>query len=132
MISSNIGEVACIFLAAALGFPEALVPVQLLWVNLVTDGLPATALTMNPPDANVMRQPPRPLTKAMVDSWLFTRYMLIGLYVGVATVGGFAYWFIGGYGGEAIPYHSLAHYDGLRRRSRRLAGWGWAATARSS
>ena len=84
---------------------------QLLWVNLVTDGLPATALTMNPPDANVMKQPPRPLSQAMVDNWLFTRYMLVGAYVGFATVGGFGYWFMGGYGGEAIPYHQLAHFE---------------------
>ena len=83
---------------------------QLLWVNLVTDGLPATALTFNPPDANVMRQPPRPLSQAMVDGWLFTRYLLVGLYVGIATVGGFAYWYLGGYGGEPIPWHELTHF----------------------
>ena len=122
LISSNIGEVACIFMVSALGFPEALVPVQLLWVNLVTDGLPATALTFNPPDAKVMRQPPRPLSQAMIDSWLFTRYMLIGLYVGVATVGGFAYWFIGGYGGEPIPYRQLSHFENCG-----VAGADWPA-----
>ncbi|KAL8172054.1 hypothetical protein V2J09_023858 [Rumex salicifolius] len=119
MISSNIGEVVCIFVAAVLGIPDTLVPVQLLWVNLVTDGLPATAIGFNKQDSDVMKSKPRKLGEAVVTGWLFFRYLVIGVYVGLATVAGFIWWFVYSDSGPKLPYSELMNFDTCHMRETR-------------
>ena len=60
LLGGNAGELTVMFVAALVGWPLPLLPIQLLWINLVTDGLPALALATDPIDPGVLTRPPRP------------------------------------------------------------------------
>lgn len=106
LISCNIGEVVSIFLATILGIPEPLTPLQLLWVNLVTDGPPATALGFNPSDPHAMEKQPRPRNESILSNWLITRYIITGLYVGFATIGIFVWWYLD----KGVTFYQLRNW----------------------
>ncbi len=91
LLSCNAGELILMLLASLLGWPTPLLPVQLLWINLATDGLPALALAMEPPEPGLMRRRPRRSTESML-SWSLGS-VVIGQGVLLAAVGmaAFAY-----------------------------------------
>jgi P-type Ca2+ transporter type 2C len=76
LLSCNLGEILVMFTAALFGFPVPLLPIQILWVNLVTDGLPALALGVDPVDPNIMDRPPRKTDEPVITG---ARAWLIGL-----------------------------------------------------
>jgi Ca2+-transporting ATPase len=75
LFTCNLSEILAIFVAILLGFPAPLLPLQILWVNLVTDILPAMALIRDPAEPDVMRRPPRGRQDALV-TWRLGRRML--------------------------------------------------------
>lgn len=86
LLSSNIGEILTIFVAMVLGWAAPLLPIQLLWVNLVTDSLPAIALGMEPAEENIMERPPRKNTGSLFEDGLGGRILLEGVMIGVLAL----------------------------------------------
>lgn len=86
LLSSNVGEILVMFVAAVMGLPLPLLPIQILWVNLVTDGLPALALGVDPGDPDVMQRPPRPPGENIFARGLGRRILTRGLLIGGSTL----------------------------------------------
>ena len=89
LLSCNIGEVLTMFLGLLMGMPVVLLPVQILLVNLVTDGLPAVALGMEPPEKDIMSRPPRRSDEGFFSGGLMGRIVFRGILIGLSTLGSF-------------------------------------------
>ncbi len=90
LLSCNLGEVLTMFISSLIGLPLPLLPVQILWVNLVTDGLPAMALGVDPNDRDIMNRPPRNPGESVFSRGLSRKIASRGLQIGCSTVFVFA------------------------------------------
>ena len=86
LLSCNVGEILTMFFASLLALPLPLVAIQILWVNLVTDGLPALALGVDPADDDIMEQPPRSPQQSIFSGGLQWKILGQGLLIGVSTL----------------------------------------------
>ncbi|HYG38777.1 MAG TPA: cation-translocating P-type ATPase [Cytophagales bacterium] len=86
VLSCNLAEILTIFFAPILGLAIPLLPIHILWINLVTDGLPGLALVAEPAEKDIMNRPPRPPKENLFAGGLFYRILLTGTLMAVASI----------------------------------------------
>lgn len=86
LLASNVGEILVMLFAMLLALPLPLVPIQILWVNLVTDGLPAMALGLDQPEGDVMKRSPRNPKEGIFARGLGWKVISRGFLIGIATL----------------------------------------------
>jgi len=86
-VTTNSAEILLIFVAPFFGLPIPLLPVQILWVNLVTDGLPGLALAAEPEESDVMRRPPRPPRESVFAQGLGVHMIWVGILMAALSIG---------------------------------------------
>lgn len=91
LLSCNVSEIVVMLLATVFALPLPLLPVQILWINLVTDGLPALALAVDPQDPDLMRQPPRHPQVRILDRERIYRMVVQGLFMAAITIAAFVW-----------------------------------------
>ncbi|MGI5858018.1 MAG: cation-translocating P-type ATPase [Tepidanaerobacteraceae bacterium] len=89
LLSCNVGEILTMIWTSVLGLPLPLLPIQILWVNLVTDGLPAMALGIDPPDENVMNRRPRGKNENVFSQGLGNKIIYRGVIISLVTLAAF-------------------------------------------
>ena len=85
-VTTNSAEICTIFLAPFLGLPIPLLPIHILWINLVTDGFPALALTTEPAENNIMKRPPRPPNESLFSHGMWQHMIWVGLLMAAITL----------------------------------------------
>ena len=89
LISTNIGEIITVFVGLLIGMKSPLTAIQLLWINLITDSLPAIALGLEEPDESIMKEKPRSIKKSVFSDGLWSKMILEGVLIGIFNL--FAY-----------------------------------------
>ena len=85
-VTTNSAEVLIILMAPFLGLPIPLLPTQILWINFVTDGLPALALTAEPAERGVMHRPPRPVNESLFSHGMWQHMIWVGILMAALTL----------------------------------------------
>ncbi|RBN51683.1 cation-translocating P-type ATPase [Flavobacterium psychrolimnae] len=91
IMTGNSGEIWAIFLAPFFGLPIPLLAIHILWINLVTDGLPGLALASEPSEINIMKRPPRNPIESIFSNGMAVHILWVGFLMGVVTIGMQAY-----------------------------------------
>lgn len=108
VISSNAAEIWVMLFAPFLGMPLALLPLQILWINLVTDGLPGLALSFEPPERNTMQRPPYPPGESIFARGVGRDIIWVGVLMGILSLlVGFWYWRMGNPAWQTMVFTTL-------------------------
>jgi len=108
LLTTNSAEVWVMAFAPLLGLPIPLIAVQILWINLVTDGLPALALGVEPVHASAMRRPPRPQSESILGDGLWQQAVRVGLLMAAVTIGVQALALGAGWAWQTMVFTTLA------------------------
>lgn len=122
VLTCNAAEIWTILLAPFFGLPLPLLPIHILWINLVTDGLPGLALAAEPAEAKAMQRPPRPANEGIFAHGMWRHILWIGLAMSAVTLGTQAY---------AILVAGLAHWQTMVFTVLTLSQMGNALATRS-
>ena len=106
-LSSNLGEILVIFIAILIGWPLPLIAIQILWVNLLTDGLPGLALGLDPFDKEIMKKQPRKKKEGIIDKEVIQNILIVGIVMCIGTLSMFYMYDIGTMKAKSVAFTTL-------------------------